>query len=408
MPQSIATISAWKKALIVLALVPIAAWWLLRLVDIPANGWFEATTTFAIGSDFTVFHTVGALIADSHGAEIYDVDLVQAEYVARTGRVAVENTAFGNTPAFGVLVAPLGLLSWEVAWVVWTAVGIAGLLAAVHLLHAPRPARFAAIAIFTLPVYFAMAFGQATLLWLVVVAGSFAALEGGKVRRAGAVAGLLILKPTLLLGLGIWWLIDREHRPALWAAVGTSVVVVVLTLPFVGSAWLDYPAAAVDFAQRHTGVEAQWAQFAPLGFFNLLFPGQRSLALVLGLVTVAAGVAVFLGYWREHRDDPILLFAGAIVLTLWVSPQVVAYEWTLLIAAGLLIYRSRPNLANELITVAAILGVTATGTIVLSNTLRPALGWTIQLAAPALAIAVWWLRPRLRHLDRESTTAVTG
>mgnify|MGYP001824722298 FL=1 len=46
---------------VVLAVVPIAVSWLLRLVDAPANGWFAGKTTFAVGSDFGVFYTAADL-----------------------------------------------------------------------------------------------------------------------------------------------------------------------------------------------------------------------------------------------------------------------------------------------------------------------------------------------------------
>lgn len=376
--------------LAIVAFLPVATWWGLRLADAPAEGWFEGRTTFGVGADFIVFHTAGGLVADGNPEMLYDNEAFQRALVENAGKAAPANAWYANPPAFALLVAPLSGLHWQTGWVVWTAMGFAALGLALNLLEAQRKAVTFGVCLLSMPAYIAITGGQGSFLWLAVFAGIAWALARGRLKLGGAIAGSLILKPTLAVGLAIWWALDRERRPALWAAMVAASSVVLATIPFVGSQWLEYPAAAARFARRHAATDVQWAQFSPWSFYNLLIPGAPTLSYLLGIVTAALGVAAFVAFFRRHRDDWRLLFAAAVVLTLWVSPHVLIYEWVMLIAPVLILLRHRPEMARTWLLIGAWLGLAAMAGVLITSAHPDEGGRAFQVAVPSLAIATIW------------------
>ena len=58
------------------------------------------------------------------------------------------------------------------------------------------------------PVFAAISFGQNSLFSLAILALTFALLQRGRPFLAGMVAGLLLFKPQLLVGVGLLWTLD--------------------------------------------------------------------------------------------------------------------------------------------------------------------------------------------------------
>ncbi|MBW6504442.1 hypothetical protein K0B90_09235 [bacterium] len=47
--------------------------------------------------------------------------------------------------------------------------------------------------------------------------------------------------------------------------------------------------------------------------------------------------------WRKLRCEPALLFAGAICLTLWITPHAMIYDWSILLIPAVLFWEKRPD-----------------------------------------------------------------
>ena len=218
---------------LVLACVPVLVNVGARIGNAPEHGWLGSGSAGEIGNDFAVFYTAGALILDRSPELLYDMDQFQAAYAEATGKdPAAFGTMFGNPPAFAIAMAPLSLLPWEAAWIAWTVVGLAALALALKALGLNGVLPIWGIVLLSPLGYLAVTSGQSSFAWLLVVALVFFMLDRGSVTGAGLVAGLLIVKPPLLVGLGLWWVLDRRMRPAL-AAAGLSASAVVLGLSLI-------------------------------------------------------------------------------------------------------------------------------------------------------------------------------
>jgi hypothetical protein len=386
-----------RLMLLIIALVPVTVWWIERAVDAPENGWFEGTTTFGVASDFSVFYTSGKLVASGDIGALYDVDRFQAAFLEHGLGERSDNSALGNPPVLALAVAPLTVLSVERAWYVWTALGLVLMAASLRVFGAPRPIALSLLALLTLPVYFAITFGQMSLFVLAAFALVYKELRSGRVFGAGLAASLLILKPTMLVGFLLWWAIDARHRRALAGLALGSAAIVAASLPFVGSAWLAWPQGVVDFARVNTSHMAQWGQFAPFRFFGILLPGWGAVTAVLGAAAVIGGLLVFRRLAKLHRRDVHVLFALAVLLNLWCSPQVLTYSWTLLLAVGVVLWSQHPELRAPVAVAGAALGIAAPTSVLLVTELLDSTGWALQLAVPALALSTWfvlWLPAR--------------
>jgi hypothetical protein len=377
----------------------------MRVVDAPANGWFQGQTTSPVGGDFSVFYTAGAIVREGKPDTLYDVESFRIENADRTGRVwSPGSPMFGNSPAFAVAVAPLTWTSWESAWVVWTVLSLAALAVALAGLGLRHVLFTIVFILLTLPGYVAIIEGQSTMFWLLIIAAVFRLLKRGSYTAAGVVAGLLILKPPLLIGFGLWWLIDRRmHRPLL-VAMSSAVGVILLSTPFVGRVWLEYPMALVRFGEMHREPGGHSAQYSPWGFVDLLAPGNPGIATAVGVAASIVGVAAFVAFFRRHRDEWRLLFAGAIIATLWISPHVLVYDWVLLIAPLAVIWHTRSYSWEAWLKASILLAIVALGSQPIANLTMDSVGWAVQFAVPAFAAAVWFVADELRGTEPSEPT----
>src|SRR5260370_1380320 len=131
--------------------------------------------------------------------------------------------------AFAFLGAPLGLLSDDVASLLWLLIVQVSLVAAVILvLRWLRPSSWAVTAIIcaTLtfyPLWVDAVQGQANLIVMLLVTAGIVGILKGQPRFAAAigVAAALKLSPAILV---IWLLLDRRFRAASWMVAGFATV----------------------------------------------------------------------------------------------------------------------------------------------------------------------------------------
>jgi hypothetical protein len=69
-----------------------------------------------------------------------------------------------------------------------------------------------------------------------------------------------------------------------------------------------------------------WHLHSLRGFWMLLFPGQKWLVEGLSLILSILGIIAFYFFWRKNRKEPKLLYAGAICLTVWITPHAMIYD----------------------------------------------------------------------------------
>ena len=290
------------------------------------------------------------------------------------------------------------MLPVETAWFVWIGFGVAALAVALRALGVGNVIPLTCILMASAPGWYVLDSGQSTFLWLAVIAAAFAAFGRGRTVLGGAITGLLILKPPLLIGFALWWIMDRRMRRALIAAGLTGAIVVLASLPFTHGVWIDYPQAVFGFVTEHRSAPGHLGQFSPWGFVDLLVPGHPEVSALVGAAASLLGVVAFWRYYSKHKGDWRLLFIGAVFATVWISPHTLAYDWIVLASVFVTLWIARPRERTSWLTAALFLSAVCFWSVQTTILTTDAAGWALQYAVLALPATAWWL---IRRLDSE-------
>ena len=294
-----------------------------------------------ITMDHLAFYTAGRIVLDPGlpAGTIYDNAFV-SEYQAGLfpGRWnALE--AFRNPPFYALLYTTTAWMPYRCSAFIWGGISLLALVLGIRWLAPERPRVALWHAINFYPVLAVMQFGQNSLLSFAIVCGTYRLLANRRPFAAGMVAGLLAFKPTLLIGLIIWCLIDlRRKWPCALGALLTISVLSAVSFVWIPTAWEQFLATLP--ANSRFDVFEWWKNHTPRAFVRLLFPGTvhtkwEGYATIFGALV---GVAWFLRIRQTHGRDLRAMFAAAVLLTLWASPHALIYEWAIAFAAGYLFW----------------------------------------------------------------------
>jgi alpha-1,2-mannosyltransferase len=335
------------------ALVAGAVLWLLWAVTAVLGPGNLDRNGQVIGTDHTAFHTAAVLIADGRGDALYDYPALpvfaraQEEITGKDGFL----DPYRNPPFYALLYRPTARLPYLASYGVWAVLGLFVLVGGLRLLAGRDWYRAVGWALCFYPVFAAVSFGQNTLLSFGVFALVHVAVTRQRLFLAGLAAGLLAYKPQLLFGLVVWWTIDVRTYWRAWlgmAATGCGLAGISLAVvPAETRAWVEnLPAIArydaFEFYNLHT-----WR-----GFGQLL-TGDKTVGNVAGLAGMGLGVAAFI-LFRRRVNDPALLSAAAVFVTLWASPHTMTYEWGLAILPAVVVWAARPDLRAEWVALFAL------------------------------------------------------
>jgi hypothetical protein len=253
-----------------------------------------------------------------------------------------------NQPAMVLAMAPLGLLDFASAYIVWSVVSIVCGISAIFLLwkSTSRKARgvdslaFLGILLFAFfPTLVSIGLGQTSLLLLLLLSIVWTTSRMESDIGAGVALGLaLIVKPFVGL-LALFFLVRRRWRLLCWTfgtfALGTAVSLLVLgTKPF-----RDYLMALRSI----TWYASSWnASF--LGFFTRILGGSENtplvnlpwLAHVLSYTLSILGILalVWLAWPRQSENEPAVVDLGfglALALMILISPLGWMYYFPVLV-----------------------------------------------------------------------------
>ena len=319
-------------------------------------------------NDFT-FYYAAARLGLAHGwSHLYDLRLQQEQLDAIGSHITIAQLArYVSPPPLAWLVTPLTLLPYQVAYWLWSALLVGALMLAWHL-AAPGSGRsrviFLVAAIGWLPIIYGLQLGQPALFVAAGVAACYALLKRGRDVEAGAVLGVLVLKPQLALLVPVVLLVSGR-----WRAFASSVVV--LAVITAASVAVLGPSGVTDYVDRlnfATTIAENQAQTLAGWIHNL-----QAARIVQGLV---AAWTVGLAYGLRRRG-PAVVLAVALIGGLAASPYVhyddlamlglacllflraargrwvIAYAIALFIAAeGFPVWQAGPVLAGELLALA--------------------------------------------------------
>jgi hypothetical protein len=269
------------------------------------------------GSDFLAFWGAAKLTVAGTPQLAYDI-AAETAVQATTGIAGF--FAYVNPPPFLLVTAPLGMLPYAVAWVVWSIAGWA-----IWLLVARRILPQATLAIAAFPgAWLAASHAQNGFVTGALLIGGVLALKRSEA-LSGALFGALIVKPHLALLVPLWLLAGRKWT-AIGAAAASALALSLLSLAVFGlKTWQAYPQTfAVSAAIMRDSADVFWLRMGTVYSAVRYHGGSDAATIAQALVTLAcAALAVLV--WRRTRDTDA---AGALLLaaTALGSPYLFAYD----------------------------------------------------------------------------------
>lgn len=351
-----------------------------------------------IGTDHSAFHTAAVLLDEGRGEALFDFPDLPVFSARQEGLVDKPDflDPYRNPPFYALIYRPTARLPYAASYAVWAVVGLLVLVGGLRLVHGPGVGRPLLWALSFFPTFAAVSFGQNTLLSFGVFALVYAAVVRDRRFLAGLAAGLLLFKPQLLLGLGVWWVLDVRR---FWPALGGLAVT---GLALAGLSWAVLPGETAEWVRRLPDV-ARYDRFEfynlhnPRGFGDLL-TGNRQVGTWVGLAGLLLAVGWLWRFWRRHAADDRLVFAAAVFATLWGSPHTMTYEWALAVLSAVILWDVRPDHRERWLLVFAVAWVALFVSTPLTKGQLGVAGVAVQVSVPLLAWVGW-------RTDRELVAA---
>lgn len=285
-----------RAALVAFGLAIVGSLWLIAgFVVFPhGDGW---------GYDYRAYHDAAVRLAES--GSLYQAELLDGPY--RPGPYGL----YMYAPPLGIAVAPLTALSIDAGTLSWYLVHVVALGVACALMPVRTPVRLATFGVASLAFATTrdLVLGNVSVLLLVPLAATWRWLD----RPLGSVAQAIAMavRPTLGVLL-IWQLLRRRWHAVAWTLVA-GLVLVVLTLPFVGmGGYLEYLEVLRNLSDV-SGVTRN----SDLGSMALALgadPAVASLALIAGYGLAIGAIGLSL------RRDRELGFIVTVAASLLLSP----------------------------------------------------------------------------------------
>jgi alpha-1,2-mannosyltransferase len=346
----------------------------------------------AVGTDYVQFYAAGYTLRLGQSAQLYDVQYQLQLEQHIIGPRLTSYHAFITPPFLAWLFVPLAALPYLPSFALWSLLGLASLWLCLRALGVENPWRAFAWSLTWFPIFATISYGQNSLLSLGLLCLTYWLWRKDRLWAAGLACSLLMYKPQLIIGVGLLWLLEwRKYLPALLGlAVGSGVLAFLCFWRLPAASW-----AYVTFARTVLPDLTSWQDF-PIwhlhtvrGFWQLLLPHYHGLADALYGVIAAGGLAGFVLFWRKRRDQHALLFAGAICLTLWVSPHAMIYDWAVLLIPAIVLWQYAPQYRQDWKVLYALIWVVTLVSGPLTYAQLHWLPFALQISVPILLAAIY-------------------
>lgn len=300
-------------------------------------------------------------------------------------------------PPMLLIGVPLSMLPVLSAYLAWNALGTASLWVAARAADLPGIA--ASVAVASPAALESLLAGQTGALCAALAVPGLVLLEQ-RPALAGALLGLLVFKPQMLVLVPVCLAASRNGRGALAATASALAVLLVSTLLFGWASWSGFLFQVLPF-MRHVILEAPWHGLAyqPMiatPFIALRYAGAPLIVAYAGQSATALLAATLCWKaWRHSGADPLARAALTLALGFLATPYGYSYDMPALSAAliGLALrngpWQGRARLAFAMAWIWPGCGYWA-------GVLRlPPLGLLAVIAAILLAYAALGATPRL-------------
>lgn len=286
--------------------------------------------------DFGVFYAAATMVRDGRGEELYDIDAIVREEARVYGRT-VEQTPvlpYFNPPAFAASLVPLTWLPPGTAATIFLGLTTGALVAGMALLWRRSrlgvPGAWAALGMLAAfqPLRDTFFHGQPSFLLFFAFASAFVAFASGRERLAGALLGLLLLKPNYAL-VPIAVLLWKRRWTALAGFASVAMVWAAVSLVAGGLPAVWTYLAFLWHAASWDGMNG----ISIAGMFGwnglvrtLLGPGHHDAVgawtLALSIPTLAAVALAWAGPWSARAPRFAAQYSAVVLASVLVNAHV--------------------------------------------------------------------------------------
>ncbi|MGX1283231.1 glycosyltransferase family 87 protein [Bradyrhizobium elkanii] len=211
------------------------------------------------GIDFSCFWGAGAMALEGHAAAAYDWEQLHQQLVLRLQSLNHAPYPYDQVPVpffyppvFFLVVAPLALLPFPIAFWVWSAAKLSCWLLVVHAIR-PRSAALL-LALAAPPVFYDFISGQSALLAASLLGGILLTLDRRSL-LSGILIALLIFKPQYGVLLPFVLIATGRWRVVITAALMIPVLLLLAGLIF---GWDTFDGFRAGRHLRHDAIPPQW------------------------------------------------------------------------------------------------------------------------------------------------------
>lgn len=344
-----------------------------------------------IGTDYIQFYAAGTTLLQGHSPELYNFEYQSQLEQAIAGPGLGSFHAFITPPFLAWLYVPLATLPYTWSFIAWSLLGFLFIWLSLRLIGVDQPKKTFIWSLTFFPIFATISFGQNSLLSLLLFSATYWLWKRDKYLAAGLASSLLLYKPQMVLGLGLLWLLDgrKSWKSLVGLAAGGTILggLCFLLLPEASRAYMDLARTFLPgmIYQEQFPI---WHLHSLRGFWILLSSGNRWLSEGLSMLLSVVGVVAFYFFWRKYRTERNILFAGAICLTIWISPHAMIYDWSILVIPAVLLWQAFPQLRALLKVLYALLWVAVFLSTPLTVAQLKILPVALQISLPVLFVVL--------------------
>ena len=344
-----------------------------------------------VGTDYITIYASGVALRQGQSANLYNFDYQFQLEQSIAGPELTTFNAFITPPFLAWLFVPFSVLPYTWSFVAWSLLSVLFLWVSLKLLSTEKPIKAFIYSLTWFPIFATISFGENSLLSLFILCLTYWCWRKEKYLLAGLVCSLLLYKPQLILGVGLLWLLEwrRSWRALMGLVFGGFLLfgLSIWLLPDASRAYLELVRSTIP-DMVYQDQFPLWHLHSQRGFWILLFPGQKLLVEGLSLLLSVAGIVAYIFFWRGNRKEPDLLFAGAICLTIWITPHAMIYDWSILLIPAILFWQARPELQNIWKPLFTLVWIATFLSGVLTYAQMMIIPFAIQISIPLLLFAL--------------------
>jgi hypothetical protein len=336
--------------------------------------WIITSVAFAIyvfvefGQDFRGYYAAGRVLLE--GGNPYDYSQVARVLVNVTGRAG--NNPFYYPLWFGWFFAPLSLLPFQIARLVWIffnwVLWIFSLLRMQQLLDFPSRGWRGWILFLLATFIFAWTtwkFEQAGILLFVITVETLISYKQQQWNRMGIFMALALIKPNIMLlpiaVLGLWLLLNNKWQPVRTALVTLALLLVITTIltpdwyqPFFRPYFGQGLSEVLDGPGQVTGTRLNTTLLDWLKWFSV----PKNIRMGVYLTVLIAAVWIL---WRSIRrsESIVEVVAVSLLASFAVTPYALQYDFTPLVLVLFWALAVSRNARGKLVPVLIVIFITS-------------------------------------------------